>query len=73
MKQETFNRCMDYFGYPPGDKKHIALYLVMVEKRSQREASQLSGYAASHLSTVYKRVRTGLSRVKALTGVDFQA
>lgn len=73
MKTETFIRCMAFFGYDPGSIKSTALYLVMVEGKTQTEASRSTGYSPSQLSAVYKRVRRDLARVRDLTGVDLCA
>lgn len=73
MNIESFDRAMVFFGYQPGDQKHTALRLMLVDGLSQADASRITGYSQSQLSTVCKRVRTGLQRVKDLTGVDLCA
>lgn len=73
MQTDTFERTMIYFGYPEGDKKHVALRLIMVDGLTQAEASRLTDYSPAQLNKVYARVRRDLPRIQALTGVDLCA
>lgn len=73
MQNETFQRFADYLGYGPGDRKRLALYMVLVDGASQTEASRATGYRQPQLSALMTRARRELARIKDLTGVDLCA
>lgn len=72
MNEQTFNRVMEFCGYFEPGLKRDALYLVMVEGRSQRYASMTTGYGTGQLNAVYSRVRRELKRVETLIGGPLQ-
>lgn len=63
---------MDYFGYPPTDRKWQSLNCILVHGMSQADASKATGLSQPQISNVVRRVRREVAKIEKLTGVPLQ-